>query len=249
MTTDRLGSHVHQVAGWKPGVPLNIAERGERAWLALYAPGLPFGDRERWVSMCRAFNETAAAERDRFSWLGGIYAAIPFPNVDEALAEIRRATDDLALDGVCLFPVVGSRLLDEADALPVLRELSSRKLTVLVHPVDAEGSPVLNARYLDSVLFIARMMYNDRLKECPGIRFVLAHTAGIVPYLGENLGMLQYMQAEKNNIGKFLWDYMVKKRLEGDIFLRSLWVDAGDSPDSERIRWQESYFEAEHVLV
>ena len=40
----------------------------------------------------------------------------------------------------------------------------------------------------------------------------------------------------------------LKDYIEGDALLRSLWIGAGDFPDSERVRWQESYFQAGHVL-
>ena len=250
MTANGFGTHIHPAAGWKPGSPLEIDsdDRLDGAMLTLCAPDLPVGDRDAWTAACRTFNEAAAVAKEQIDWLGGAYAAIPFPFVEEALDEIRFALDDLDLDGVCLFPVIGENLLDEDDAAPILRELSSREATVLIHPVDTEGVPVLNERYLDSVLFVARMMHHDRLKECPGARFVLAHTAGIVPYLGENLGMLQYMQAEKTKMAKFLWDYMVKKRLEGDVILQSLYVDAADCLDAASLQSQQLYFEPGHVL-
>jgi hypothetical protein len=251
MTKKRFGSHIHPAAEWKPGAPLEFKpeERTTAAMITLYSPDLPVGDRDAWTTTCRAFNKAAAVAKDRYNWLGGAYAAIPFPYLAEALDEIHFALDELNLDGVCIFPVVQESLLDDIDAAPIINDLSRRKATVLIHPINTEGVPILNERYLDAVLFTARMMHYDRLKECPGIRFTLSHTAGIVPYLGENLGMLQYMQAGQNKIGKFMWDYLVKKRLEGDIILQSLYLDAADCGDTASLLSQETYFEAEHVLV
>lgn len=247
----QFGTHIHQAAEWKPGETLkfNHEERTDSPMLTLYSPGLPAGDRDAWMTSCRAFNKAAAVAKEQYGWLSGAYAAIPFPYLPEALDEIHFALDELNLDGVCLFPVVQEALLDNLDADPILQELSRRKATVLIHPIDTDGVPILNERYLDAVLFTARMMYHDRLKECPGIEFILSHTAGIVPYLGENLGLLQYMQAEGNRLGKFMWDYLVKKRLEGDVILQSLYLDTADCRDAASLRSQETYFEAGHVLV
>lgn len=247
----QFGTHIHQAADWKAGEALNFnhEERTDSPMLTLYAPGLPAGGRENWITSCRAFNKEAAVAKEQYDWLGGVYAAIPFPYVDEALEEIHIALDKLNLDGVCLFPVVQEDLLDNLDSAPILQELSRRKATVLIHPIDTDGVPIMNERYLDAVLFTARMMYYDRLKECSGIEFILSHTAGIVPYLGENLGLLQYLQAEGNKMGKFMWDYLVKKRLEGDVILQSLYLDASDCRQTASLKSQETYFEAGHVLV
>ena len=141
------------------------------------------------------------------------FAAIPFPYIEESLTEIEYALDELKLDGVCIFPISSEVQLDEAAGLPILNELDKRATVVLMHPINAEGIPVDNERYLDSILSLSRFMYYDSLKHCPNVRFIFSHTAGIVPFLADNLGLLVYLQEKKNKMLKLLWDYIVKKRL------------------------------------
>lgn len=77
---------------------------------------------------------------------------------------------------------------------------------------------------------------------------MLAHTAGIIPYLADNMGILQYMQAEKRKMGKFLWDYLIKKRLDGDILMKSLYIDTADCFEDTSFQTQHSFFNAGHLL-
>ncbi len=135
----------------------------------------------------------------------------------------------MKLDGVCIYPITDDLQLDEEARVPILKELDRRATVVFLHPVDSQGVPVDNERYLDSVLSLSRFMYYDRLKHCPKVRFVLAHTGGVVPFLAENMGMLVYLQAEKKRMLKFLWDYLVRKRLDGDVLLKSMYVDTSDA--------------------
>lgn len=75
-----------------------------------------------------------------------------------------------------------------------------------------------------------------------------AHTGGIMPYLADNMGILQYMQADKRKMGKFLWDYLIKKRLDGDILMKSMYIDTADCFEDTSFQTQQSFFNAGHLL-
>ncbi len=218
------------------------------AVLSLYHPGLPVNDRKLWVKITRTYNELASAVKKEHSGKFRVFAAVPFPYIDESISEIRHALDELKLDGVCIFPHAGEKQLDNEDCLPILKELDSRGTVLFLHPINTEGIPVDNGHYLDSVFALTRFMYFDRLKYCLNIRFILAHTAGIIPFLADNMGLLQYMQAEKNKVGKFLWDYIVKKRLDGDIIMKSMYVDTSDCFDTSSFQTQKRFFDPGHLL-
>ncbi len=138
--------------------------------------------------------------------------------------------------------------LDNESSLPVLAELNKRRTAVFLHPVNSEGIPVENERYLDAVLGFTRLMYFDRLKDHGNIRFILGHTGGIIPYLSENMGLLAYFQVEKNKTGKFMWDYLIKKKLVGDIIQKSVYIDMSDCFDKAAFISQQEYFNKGHLL-
>ena len=176
------------------------------------------------------------------------FAAIPFPFIEESMTEIQYALDQLKLDGVCLYPIVGEKQLDNEDCLPILEELEIRKTVVLPHPLNSEGIPVDNEQYLDAVLCFTRLMYFDRLKLCHNVRFILAHTGGVIPFLADNIGLLQYLQDNKKRIGKFLWDYLFKKRLAGDVIMKYLYIDTSDCFDESSFQSQNRFFHSGHLL-
>lgn len=154
----------------------------------------------------------------------------------------------MKLDGVSFFPITEEVQLDNESSLPVLAELNKRRTAVFLHPVNSEGIPVENERYLGAVLGFTRLMYFDRLKDHGNIRFILGHTGGIIPYLSENMGLLAYFQVEKNKTGKFMWDYLIKKKLVGDIIQKSVYIDMSDCFDKAAFISQQEYFNKGHLL-
>ena len=240
----------HTYAIWKPEQSIEFLDKNnlKGAVLSLYHPDLPVHDTPLWTDIARAYNEAAAAVKKTYPDRLRAFAALPFPSLDASLAELRHALDTLNLDGVCIFPIAGEQQLDNEAYLPLLQELDRRQALVLLHPINAEGMPVDNERYLDAVLELTRFLYYDRFKDCSNIRFILAHTAGIIPYLADNMGILQYMQAEKRKMDKFLWDYLIKKRLDGDILMKSMYIDTADCFEDTSFQTQHSFFNAGHLL-
>lgn len=237
-------------AVWNPEESIEFLHKHnlKGAVLSLYYPGLPVHNASLWIDIARAYNEAAAAAKKTFPARFRAFAALPFPSMDASVSELRYALDTLQLDGVCIFPIAGEQQLDSDTYLPLLQELDRRQALVLLHPINAEGMPVDNEHYLDAVLAFTRFLYYDRFKECSNIRFMLAHTAGIIPYLADNMGILQYMQAEKRKMGKFLWDYLIKKRLAGDTLMKSMYIDTADCFENTSFQTQHSFFDAGHLL-
>src|ERR1700761_1265393 len=69
-----------------------------RAMLSISSPGVHFGDHEAARLLARSVNEAGAAlvagHPDRF----GLFASLPVPDVDGALAELRYTLDDSGAD-------------------------------------------------------------------------------------------------------------------------------------------------------
>jgi predicted TIM-barrel fold metal-dependent hydrolase len=200
------------------------------------------------VKAARAYNEAAAEAVKKYPGRFKAFSAVPFPYIDESVSEIKYALDTLKLDGVSFSPITEEVQLDNEICLPVLRELNKRRAAVFLHPANSEGIPVENERYLDAVLGFTRLLYYDRLKDHVNIRFILGHTGGIIPYLSENIGLLAYFQAEKNKTGTFMWDYIVKKKLAGEVTQKSLYIDMSDCFDETAFKSQQEYFYKGHLL-
>jgi len=220
----------------------------EGAVLSLYHPSLPVSNKDLWLKIVRTYNEAVSSIKKMYPYKFRAFAAVPFPYIKESISEINYAFDTLGLDGVCIFPITGEKQLDNEEFIPIIEELNKRSAAVLLHPINSEGIPVDNPRYLDSVLALTRFMYFDRFIKCKNIRFILSHTAGIIPFLADNMGVLQYMQDKKQKMGKFLWDYIVKKRLEGDTIMKSVYIDTSDCFDESALQSQLDFFNKDHIL-
>src|SRR6476646_3332864 len=112
-------------------------KQASRSWTTLASistPGVHVGDDRRAQALARRCNEFAAqlvhSRPDRF----GGFAALPLPDVDGALEELRYALDVLKLDGVLLFSNVQGIYLGDPRLEPVFTELERRAATVFVHP-------------------------------------------------------------------------------------------------------------------
>lgn len=235
---------------WNPEKNIHTMDKNKvkSAAISLYHPGLPVDDHQVWPKICRAYNKAAAEGKRKYPGRFKILASIPFPFVEESMDEIKYALDVLKLDGVSIFPIAGEHQLDNEKYITLLKALNNRGANLFLHPLNSQGIPVENEGYLDAVLGFVRLIHFDRFKLCRNIRFILAHTAGIIPFIAENMGLLSYFLDSKSKIGKFMWDYLVKKQLEGEIVLKNLYIDASDCMDKDAFMAQQEFFNPEHLL-
>lgn len=142
---------------------------------------------EEFVSLCDA-------HRGRFL----VFAALPLPHVDEALAEISRAA---ALDPVVGFTLgcsIGERQLDDPVLEPVFAELDRRGAVVFLHPVGQEDTPwlagyglawLVGAPFEDTAAAV-RLVLSGTLRRFPRVKFIVPHLGGAIPFLDARLGRL-----------------------------------------------------------
>ncbi len=165
----------------------------ETGILSLSAPGVCAGDvgeARRWA---REINEYAAdLVRDqprRF----GFFATLTLPDVAGAIEEAAYATDVLGADGVVLLANNDGRYLGDPEFRPLLRWLHDRRTTVFVHPGELPAAPVPEIPsfvadfLLDTTRTVISLILSGAIKKYDGIRFVLAHAGGFVPYISHRI--------------------------------------------------------------
>ena len=147
------------------------------------------------VPMAQGVNDDFAsivADRgDRFTAL----ATLPLCDAIASAREFERATDDLGLPGAMLFSNVNGVALSDERFWPLYERAAERNSVLYIHPIHPVGVEAMTEWWLmplvgflfDTTLAASKLVYSGVLERFPGIRWVLAHLGGAIPYLAERL--------------------------------------------------------------
>jgi 6-methylsalicylate decarboxylase len=126
------------------------------------------------------------------------FAALPLPHVKESLAEIARTAASSSVVGVTIGCSVAGRQLDDPVFEPVFADLHRRGTCVFLHPVGHEDLPwlaghnlawLVGAPFEDSVAAL-RLAMAGVPDTHPGIRFIVPHLGGTLPFLAARLARM-----------------------------------------------------------
>jgi aminocarboxymuconate-semialdehyde decarboxylase len=129
----------------------------------------------------------AANHPDRFVPLG---ATVPLQDVDLAIAEMDRAVDELGFKGLQIGGTVDGHNLDEPRFRPFWAAVEAKGIPVILHPngypesqrfgnyfmVNFIGNP------LETKVAAIRMIFSGLFEEHPGIKLILLHGGGYLPF-------------------------------------------------------------------
>ncbi|MFG2004350.1 amidohydrolase family protein [Spirillospora sp. NPDC048911] len=191
---------------WSPALALELMDRQgiATAILSLSTPGVHLGDDREAATAAREFNEYGAElvkdHPERF----GLFATLTLPDVDGAVAAAAYALDDLSADGVVLLANSRGVYLGDPAFDPLMAELDRRGAVVFVHPAELPGpaAPGIPPFAADFLLDTTRAAYNlvrhDVPRRFPGIRFILAHAGGFVPYAAHRLAIALFAETGRD---------------------------------------------------
>jgi len=163
---------------------------------------------ERAVRLARQVNDAFAAiisaRGDRFTAL----ATLPLNDPGASALELDRATRELGLPGAMLFSNVNGAALSDPGYWPLYELASERNLVLYIHPIHPVGVEAMTDYWLmplvgfptDTTLAAAKLVYSGVVERYPGIRWVLAHLGGTIPYLAERLdrGFFAFESCRRN---------------------------------------------------
>jgi predicted TIM-barrel fold metal-dependent hydrolase len=131
-----------------------------------------------------------------------MFATLPLPDVDGALAEVAYALDHLRADGIHMWTNYGDYWIGDPRLRPLLEELDRRRAVVFVHPRTANCCADLLPQVPDQIIeygtdttrAIASLVFSGAAHAHPAIRWIFCHAGGTMPFLVgrfEYLGRLQ----------------------------------------------------------
>jgi aminocarboxymuconate-semialdehyde decarboxylase len=156
-------------------------------------PQLPYSeDGQEAASAARFVNDqyTGLVERhrDRFR----AFAVLPMPHLDESLAEMGRALDELLMTGVAMNTTVLNHALVEPEYEPVFAELNRRKAVLYLHPAgNSACSPLIRDYHLtwmvgapvEDTISIMQLITHGFPARYPDIKIINSHLGGALPML------------------------------------------------------------------
>jgi predicted TIM-barrel fold metal-dependent hydrolase len=179
---------------WSPeaGIELMDANDIETAITSVPFPGFHYFPADKARELARKCNDYAADLCARWPKRYGAFAAVPMHDPKHAINEIDYAFDVLKFDGVCLLTSYGDGYLGDAKFDPVFEALNERKAVVYTHPA---YSAKVSLQYPGSLLeyptdtsrMAMHLMFTGALKRFSGIRIILSHAGGTLPYLAWRL--------------------------------------------------------------
>ena len=216
-------------ATWSVVAHLDLMDRGDiaKAYLSISSPGVHFGDDEVARTLAREVNEYGAVLRrenpDRF----GHFASLPLPDVAGALDEAAYALDVLGADGVVVETNAHGAYLGDERNEALWAELDRRGALVFVHPTSAPhvddvslGRPRPLVEFLfDTARAASDLVFARVLLRYPNIRWVLTHTAGVLPLLVDRMDTFRPVL-----LPEFADDPSVREQLSG------VWFDMAGTP-------------------
>jgi 6-methylsalicylate decarboxylase len=147
------------------------------------------------AALARDLNDYSATlvgtNPDRF----GFFATIPTPHIQESVAEVVRALDELHADGVVLLANSAGTYLGQEGQDDLFAALDARSAVVFIHPADLPGPTVPGVLpfaadfLLDTTRAAYLLVRNGIRRRYPKIKFILSHAGGFVPYASHRMAV------------------------------------------------------------
>jgi aminocarboxymuconate-semialdehyde decarboxylase len=188
------------------------------------------------------FASIVADRGDRFTAL----ATLPLCDAVASAREFERATDELGLPGAMLFSNVNGVALSDERFWPLYERAAERNAVLYIHPIHPVGVEAMTEWWLmplvgflfDTTLAASKLVYSGVLERFPGIRWVLAHLGGAIPYLAERLDRgYEAFEECRANIDR-----------PPSTFLRELYYDTVNF-DPRAIELAIDFAGAEHIMA
>ena len=121
----------------------------------------------------------------------GVFAYLPFPDVDGTLKEIEYALDTLKADGVFLRTNYDTKFLGDPVFAPVFEELTRRGAVLYTHPTShpcceriVPGLRDADIEYgTNTTRAIAKMVFSGASRRYPNMKVIWSHAGGTMPFL------------------------------------------------------------------
>ena len=167
------------------------------AMLSVSSPGVHFGDDAAARKLAREVNEEGARAAVDHPGRFGLFAALPLPDVDGAIAEAIYALDTLRADGVTVETNHHGIYLGDPRFDPLFAELNRRRAVVFMHPTSPTcpccqalslGYPQPMIEFMfETTRAVTNLLLTGTLDRFADIRLIVPHAGATIPVLADRI--------------------------------------------------------------
>ena len=202
------------------------------AIVTLTSPNVYWGSPRISLEVSKIINNDMAAQQKRYPQRIRFMCSLPWQHAKLAVAELKRACDELGAVGVMVMANIGGLSLTHKSFSPVWREIDRRGLPVLVHPSAPPGTKQLDVmKYnliasvgfmFDTSLAVSRMIFDGFFDRYPKLKLIASHGGGALPYIAGRLDIcFANMPACRERISNAPSSYLKKIYYDSVVFQQS----------------------------
>ena len=195
----------------------------------------------------RQANEAAARIKREHPGRFMFCAALPLPDVDAAIREVKYALDTLGADGIKLATNVAGQYLGAPELDTLFAVLAQRRAVVILHPHRPEPvnrevmaqTPLAMQEYLsETTRAVANMISRNVLARYPGVKVVVPHCGAYLPLAVPRMQSLTPVMQANKMVGDIDWEAN----------LAALYYDLAGAHSPEVIRMMLTITTPDHLL-
>jgi aminocarboxymuconate-semialdehyde decarboxylase len=169
------------------------------AIVTLTSPNVYWGSAKVSLAAAKLVNDDMAAQQNRHPARIRFMCSLPWQHPKLALAELKRACDELGAVGVMVLANIDGKSLTDKAFAAIWKEIDRRSLPVLVHPTAPPGTKELDViKYnliasvgfmFDTTLAVSRMILDGFFDRYPKLKLIASHGGATLPYIAGRLDM------------------------------------------------------------
>ena len=163
--------------------------------LSIANPSVYFADPKTNLYLAQVTNDYIAEICKKYPkrFLG--FASVPLNDVDSSIIEIKRAINELEMNGLALGTNINGKPLDAPEYLSFFDEANRMGLPILLHPMPPRFIEIVR-KYalvpvlgfvLETTITVARIIFSGMLEKYQKMHLILSHLGGALPYLAGRL--------------------------------------------------------------
>lgn len=165
--------------------------------LSVSTPGVHLAGEASPADVAREVNEAGRRAVVDHPGRFGLFASLPLPDVEAALAEIAHCCDHLDVDGFILLTNVDGTYLGDPAWEPVWAELDRRRARILVHPTSPAcwehtsfGRPRPMLEFLfDTTRAVVDLVLNGTIARRTNVRLIVPHAGATLPVIADRVAL------------------------------------------------------------